>query len=516
MPGEDPWEAQQSCGANTPLRSAAAGGSGTSGQQARREAAQVGPGWPPPPTEAAPPRLGLPGRAAERLFPSGPAPATGSGSVRPRSDGRSGGDMESGGSFGAPLRCRLLFLAACWAVAATAAGEKVLPPPSNLSYSFIQICTLNWTWNPPENISSSCDLEYSSDILIDEVSQHKNEWRKSLFRVTDTVLNKEMRFKVRSECKNSNATNHSQWVETSVPPKGVPGTAAVGLSCVWHNLEYMFCMWHPGENASSDTNYTLFYWFDGLERHKECENYSVSQGSFECAFNFTFPQAANRYPPISILIRGDSENVMPVCATENPTTLVKPATPTIVKLLYINNGIHLQWSESGTIPANCLSYEVRYHNGDSTTAQTIQVKFNSTSIPSVDRNSKYTFQVRAQPKVECYSSKFYSEWSEEKSIGENPNSAFNFLLIVTIPLIVTVSTIILLVYLKRLKILILPPIPDPREILKRMFGEQNEDPQSCAKEDCMNGYDGLIKEEEIHSLILIETPESSNSEKEHR
>lgn len=53
-------------------------------------------------------------------------------------------------------------------------GEKVLPPPSNLNYSFIQICTLNWTWNPPENISSSCDLEYSSDILIDEVSQHKN------------------------------------------------------------------------------------------------------------------------------------------------------------------------------------------------------------------------------------------------------------------------------------------------------------------------------------------------------
>lgn len=33
--------------------------------------------------------------------------------------------------------------------------------------------------------------------------------------------------------------------------------------------------------------------------------------------------------------------------------------------------------------------------------------------------------------------------------GENPNSAFNFLLIITIPLIVTVSTIILLVYLKR-------------------------------------------------------------------
>lgn len=72
---------------------------------------------------------------------------------------------------------------------------------------------------------------------------------------------------------------------------------------------------------SSEVNVFYSYRFDGLERHKECENYSVSQGSFECAFNFTFPQAANRYPPISILIRGDSENVMPVCATENPTTL---------------------------------------------------------------------------------------------------------------------------------------------------------------------------------------------------
>ncbi|NXC47054.1 I13R1 protein, partial [Penelope pileata] len=272
-------------------------------------------------------------------------------------------------------------------------------------------------------------------------------------------------------------------------------TAAVGLSCVWHNLEYMRCKWRPGENASSETNYTLFYWFDGLESHQKCKNYSVSQGSFECAFKLTLPQTANTYTPISILIRDDSENIMPLCTSENPTTLVKPATPKIVKLSYVNNEIYLQWSESSTIPANCVIYEVRYRSGDLTTAQTIQVSFhflqlttnylfflrqvtsNSTSIPSVDPNSKYTFQVRAQPKMECYSSGFYSDWSEEKSIGGNPNSTFYFVLIITIPLVVAVSTIILLVYLKRLKILILPPIPDPREILKRMFGEQSEDPQ---------------------------------------
>ncbi|NWH28601.1 I13R1 protein, partial [Grus americana] len=267
-------------------------------------------------------------------------------------------------------------------------------------------------------------------------------------------------------------------------------TAAVGLSCVWYNLEYMVCTWHPGKNASSDTNYTLFYWFDGLKNHKKCSNYSMHQGIFGCTFNLSFPKGTNTYPAISILIRDDSEEIRPVCASNNPTTLVKPATPRRVTLAKINDEIYVKWSESDTFPENCLFYEVEYHNGDLDTAQIIKVILHCLQLTDfflcifynfVDPNSKYIFKVRAKPKPECYSSKLYSDWSEEKSIGEKMDSTFYFVLIITIPLIVAVSTIILLVYLKRLKILILPPIPDPREILKRMFGEQNEDSQVSKK-----------------------------------
>ncbi|XP_010149939.1 PREDICTED: interleukin-13 receptor subunit alpha-1 [Eurypyga helias] len=325
-----------------------------------------------------------------------------------------------------------------------------------------------------------------------------------------------MRFKVRSECKNDNASDPSRWVETSLLPKGIPGTAAVDLSCAWHNLEYMDCKWHPGENASRDTNYTLFYWFDGLKNHKKCNNYSVHQGFFRCVFNLSFPKVTNTYSAVRILIRGDAEEIRPVCASKHPTTLVKPATPRRLTLSKINDEIHIGWSESDTFPENCLFYEVEYHNGDLDAVQHIKVEKNYTLIPSVDPNSKYIFKVRAKPKPECYSSKLFSDWSEEKSIGEKTDSTFYFVLTIAIPLIVAVCTIILLVYLKRLKILILPPVPDPREILKRMFGEQNEDSQSCAKDDSVNAYDKLIKEEEIHSLILTETPECVNSEKEDR
>ncbi|NWX17664.1 I13R1 protein, partial [Aegotheles bennettii] len=267
-------------------------------------------------------------------------------------------------------------------------------------------------------------------------------------------------------------------------------TAAVDLSCVWHNLEYMVCTWRPGENASSDTSYTLFYWFDGLKTHKKCNNYSVDQGIFGCAFNLSFPKVTNTYPAISILIRDYSEEIRPVCASKNPTTLVKPAAPGKVRLSKVNDEVYVEWSESDTFPENCLFYEVEYHNGDLDTVRRIKVihyffhylvENNHMSVPSVDPNSKYIFKVRAKPKPECYSSKLYSDWSEEKSIGEKTDSTFYLVLIITIPLIVAVSTIILLVYLKRLKVLILPPIPDPREILKRMFGEQNEDSQVSKK-----------------------------------
>lgn len=50
-------------------------------------------------------------------------------------------------------------------------GRKVLPPPSNLHYSFGQLCKLKWTWNPPEGMNSGCDLEYCSEILINGIPQ---------------------------------------------------------------------------------------------------------------------------------------------------------------------------------------------------------------------------------------------------------------------------------------------------------------------------------------------------------
>ncbi|NWH99891.1 I13R1 protein, partial [Tichodroma muraria] len=157
---------------------------------------------------------------------------------------------------------------------------------------------------------------------------------------------------------------------------------------------------------------------------------------------------------------------------------VKPATPRQLTLSKTNDRIDVKWSESETFPRSCLHYEVKCCNGDLDIGRIIPVivhqnscksyesflscsEMNSVSIAGIDANSKYTFKVRAKPKRECYNSDFHSDWSEEKSIGES-----------TCPCIVALYSS---------SILILPPIPDPREILKRMFGEQNEDSQVSKK-----------------------------------
>uniref|UniRef100_A0A8C0GS34 Interleukin 13 receptor subunit alpha 1 n=1 Tax=Chelonoidis abingdonii TaxID=106734 RepID=A0A8C0GS34_CHEAB len=345
-------------------------------------------------------------------------------------------------------------------------GRKVLPPPSNLHYSFGQLCKLKWTWNPAEGISSGCDLKYCSEILINGIPQDNRvcspspEWTKNLFREEDVSLNEVVHFRVRSECKFGNTSELS-----------AAGTAAVGINCTWYDLEYMICTWLPGRNASIDYLFSCF-----------------KSTRYTSDLFFLLPIAL-KDPKFKNL---DFFSIS-----------VKPGPPRIVTVSMIKDEIHLEWQKPGTFPAHCLVYQVELKDINKYLSFLYFKfkKFTEARFHSVHPNTVYVIKVRAGFEGTCYSSNQWSDWSEEKSIGENTDFTFYIVLILTIPLTVAVATIILLVYLKRLKILIYPQIPDPRKIIKRMFGEQIEDFQ--------------VKEE-ISSLVWLENPESSTSENEER
>uniref|UniRef100_A0A8C0GUR9 Interleukin 13 receptor subunit alpha 1 n=1 Tax=Chelonoidis abingdonii TaxID=106734 RepID=A0A8C0GUR9_CHEAB len=357
----------------------------------------------------------------------------------------------------------------CWSRYGDRVSKEVfLPPPSNLHYSFGQLCKLKWTWNPAEGISSGCDLKYCSEILINGIPQDNRE---------DVSLNEVVHFRVRSECKFGNTSELS-----------AAGTAAVGINCTWYDLEYMICTWLPGRNASASTNYTLYYWYEGLGHRQQCQNY-IYGDNFGCNFSLSIPNCTNVYPTISILIRGNSEEIRPFKNLDFFSISVKPGPPRIVTVSMIKDEIHLEWQKPGTFPAHCLVYQVELKDSKSDSPQPYNKKvnkylsflyfkfkkFTEARFHSVHPNTVYVIKVRAGFEGTCYSSNQWSDWSEEKSIGKNN--------------------------LSLLKILIYPQIPDPRKIIKRMFGEQIEDFQ--------------VKEE-ISSLVWLENPESSTSENEER
>uniref|UniRef100_A0ACB8FXU1 Uncharacterized protein n=2 Tax=Sphaerodactylus townsendi TaxID=933632 RepID=A0ACB8FXU1_9SAUR len=77
----------------------------------------------------------------------------------------------------------------------------------------------------------------------------------------------------------------------------------------------------------------------------------------------------------------------------------------------------------------------------------------------------------------------------------NPRaSTLYLLLIILIPLCVALPLVILLIYMKRIKRLILPKIPDPEQILKSMFQEQSE----------LQPPHETVNNEEIHPLTIVD------------
>ncbi|KAB0372191.1 hypothetical protein FD755_015983, partial [Muntiacus reevesi] len=130
------------------------------------------------------------------------------------------------------------------------------PPVTNLSVSVENLCTIIWTWNPPEGASPNCSLKYFSHFGNNQDKKIAPETHRS----KEVPLNERICLQVGSQCSTNESEKPSILVEKCIsPPEGDPESAVTELQCIWHNLRYMKCTWLPGRNTSPDTNYTLSY-----------------------------------------------------------------------------------------------------------------------------------------------------------------------------------------------------------------------------------------------------------------
>nr|XP_044996723.1 interleukin-13 receptor subunit alpha-1 isoform X2 [Jaculus jaculus] len=387
---------------------------------------------------------------------------------------------------------RLARLCGLWALllcAGGAAPTETQPPVTNLSVSVENLCTVIWTWSPPERASPNCSLRYFSHFGDKQDKQIAPETHREM----EVALNEKICLQVGSQCSANESEKPSILVEKCIlPPEGDPDSAVTDLQCIWYNLSYMMCSWLPGRNTSPDTNYTLYYWHSSLGKILQCENIYREGQHIGCSFNLTKGKDSSfEQHSVQIMVKDDAGKIRPSFNIVSLTSHVKPGPPHIKNLFFKNGALYVQWENPKKFNSRCLSYEVEVNNSQAEShgnfyveddkCQNSEFKRNTEGttcfiVPGVLPDTYYTVRIRVKTNKFCYDDDIlWSNWSQAMSIGKEPNSTFYITMLLIIPVIVAGAVIVLLLYLKRLKIIIFPPIPDPGKIFKEMFGDQNDD-----------------------------------------
>ncbi|XP_062940324.1 interleukin-13 receptor subunit alpha-1 isoform X1 [Cynocephalus volans] len=409
--------------------------------------------------------------------------------------------------------CGLWALLLCAGGRGSAVPTETQLPVTNLSVSVENLCTVVWTWNPPEGASPNCSLWYFSHFGDKQDKKIAPETHRS----EEVPLNERICLQVGSQCSTNESENPSIWVEKCIsPPEGDPESAVTEFQCIWHNLSYMKCSWLPGKNASPDTNYTLYYWHNSLGKVLQCENIYREGQHIGCSFDLTTAKDYLFEHNVQIMVKDIAGKIRPFFNIVPLTSHVKPGPPRIKNLFFQNGNLYVQWENPQNFFSRCLYYEVEFNNSQTETpvifyveeakCENLEFERNAEDticfmIPGVLPDTLNTVRIRVKTNRFCYEDdKLWSNWSQAKSIGKMPYSTFYITMLLIIPVIVAGAIIVLLFYLKRLKIIIFPPIPDPGKIFKEMFGDQNDDTLHWKKYDI---YEKQTKEE-TDSVVLIE------------
>ncbi|XP_074064222.1 interleukin-13 receptor subunit alpha-1 isoform X2 [Macrotis lagotis] len=382
---------------------------------------------------------------------------------------------------------RLLWaLAALGNAASEIAAETYPPPVTNFSISVKNLCTISWHWSPPEVVNTTCTLWYDSYLGENQEISSNN------YRVEEVALNERICLQVRSLCSVA-STNPSDAVEMcTLPPEGDPESAVTRLQCIWYNLSQMNCTWLPGKKTPPKANYTLYYWYHSLEKSLRCTNYYMEDQLTGCSFDLHKVNVSSS-DKIQIMVTDTTGTIRP---SYNVILLnsVKPDPPIITVLSLQNDSLYVEWESSENFESSCLVYQVQVTDSKPKTYRVEEAKSkcyisqasqelsgnsrekNCLVIELTDRDTQYTVRVRAKTSKYCFEDvDLWSAWSPEKIIGQKPDLTFYTITLLSIPIAISISTLLLLLYLKRLKIIIFPPIPDPGKIFKEMFGDQNDD-----------------------------------------
>ncbi|XP_008061210.1 interleukin-13 receptor subunit alpha-2 [Carlito syrichta] len=288
--------------------------------------------------------------------------------------------------------------------------------PGYLGYLYLQ-------WQPPLSLDNfkECTIEYELKYRNTDSKRWKTIITKNLHYKDGFDLNKGIEAKIHTvlpgQCTNGSEVQ-SSWLEATywISSQGNLETKIQDMDCVYYNWQYLICSWKPGMGVHFDTNYNLFYWYEGLDHALQCAHYIKANGkNIGCRFPYL---ESSDYKDFYICVNGSSES-KPIRSSYfifQLQNIVKPLPPDYLHLTLMNSyEINLKWSmPGGPIPARCLIYEVEITEDDT--------KWVTTTVePEIihimrNKSQQLCFLVRSKVNIYCSDDGVWSEWSDKQCL----------------------------------------------------------------------------------------------------
>lgn len=322
------------------------------------------------------------------------------------------------------IRCLYTFII-CTALGSTLSSNieiKVNPPqdfeivdPGYLGFLYLQ-------WQPPLSMDDfkDCPVEYELKYRNIDSERWKTIITKNLYYKDGFDLNKGIEARIHTilpgQCTNGSEVQ-SSWTEATywTSLQGNLETKIQDMDCVYYNWQYLLCSWKPGMDANSDTNYNLFYWYEGLDYTLQCVDYIKASGkNIGCKFPYL---ESSDYKDFYICVNGSSES-MTIRASYfifQLQNIVKPLPPGYLSLSMKNSDeVNLKWSiPTGPIPERCFIYEIEFTEDD-TSWLTTTVENEMYITRTSNESQQLCFSVRSKVNIYCSDEGIWSDWSEKQ------------------------------------------------------------------------------------------------------
>ncbi|KAI1898546.1 hypothetical protein AGOR_G00073470 [Albula goreensis] len=369
------------------------------------------------------------------------------------------------------LRLNVFLLAlCCWMACASMPVEiGMLPPPREVSLTFRNDFCVTLAWRPPQNLNrSTCDLQYYiTEAFGQEVGQYTR---------TDTHfescldMERGVNYTIRTQPKNcGDMTDSKDIVRGASPPKE---KLVKDFECIYYTSGSMNCTWSP---ADQTTDLQLYYWYKNMAQPlKPCGLYLYTGGlKTGCHLHGDFLNVTNLTTEVFFLIN----------RTHGPSTLQnKFKRTTRDNMKPFPPKLNMKKKEGGMLELSCdppsgfdpsldyWDYTLRYRTSkDSNWKEISPVR--CTALVPYDHHFQYRVQVKAICKDICGTGA--SDWSQEECYGQDQASDWSFhLTLIAIPVVITICVILFLFFLKKLRVLILPQIPDPLKLFKELINSK--------------------------------------------